>query len=337
LSSQGEASRCAGLQEWLPVKHSVNPAAHHDGSPCLFSAKPAGTSAPEKPNEAWFSNFDRLHNYSLMKKLDKHTLYEAAVQNSDANLDFVLQAFKERKRPKPLTLCEDFCGTARMAAEWVNGNKNRRAFGIDLEPSVLQWARDHTLSVLPDSKRERIQLILGNVLEAKLDPVDVTLATNFSYFIFHDRETLRAYFSNVWHRTKKGGALVLDFYGGYASYQGIHEARGISGRKTIHGEKIPDFGYEWEQTSFNAVNHRIVNYIHFEFKNGQRMDRAFRYDWRLWTLPELQELLREAGFHDVDVYAHGWDKDGDSDDEYRKVTQFDNEESWLAHLVAWKE
>ncbi len=24
--------------------------------------------------------------------------------------------------------------------------------------------------------------------------------------------------------------------------------------------------------------------------------RAFRYDWRLWTIPELAEMLEEAGF-----------------------------------------
>ena len=47
---------------------------------------------------------------------DKHTLYEAAVQSADANLDFVLQTFAEKSRPEPTVFCEDFCGTARMAA-----------------------------------------------------------------------------------------------------------------------------------------------------------------------------------------------------------------------------
>jgi hypothetical protein len=28
----------------------------------------------------------------------------------------------------------------------------------------------------------------------------------------------------------------------------------------------------------------------------QVLRRAFRYDWRLWTIPELAEMLEEAGF-----------------------------------------
>jgi len=32
------------------------------------------------------------------------------------------------------------------------------------------------------------------------------------------------------------------------------------------------------------------------------LDRAFSYYWRMWTLPELQELLQEAGFVKVTVY-----------------------------------
>ena len=31
----------------------------------------------------------------------------------------------------------------------------------------------------------------------------------------------------------------------------------------------------------------------------QMLRRAFRYDWRLWTVPELREMLLAAGFHDV--------------------------------------
>lgn len=31
----------------------------------------------------------------------------------------------------------------------------------------------------------------------------------------------------------------------------------------------------------------------------QVLRRAFRYHWRLWTLPELREMLLAAGFDDV--------------------------------------
>ena len=34
----------------------------------------------------------------------------------------------------------------------------------------------------------------------------------------------------------------------------------------------------------------------------QMLRRAFQYNWRLWTIPELREMLLAAGFHSV----HAW-------------------------------
>lgn len=50
--------------------------------------------------------------------------------------------------------------------------------------------------------------------------------------------------------------------------------------------------------------------IHFHFPDGTRMRNAFRYTWRLWTLPEIRELLTEAGFRNVTVYWEGDDNKG---------------------------
>jgi hypothetical protein len=53
----------------------------------------------------------------------------------------------------------------------------------------------------------------------------------------------------------------------------------------------------------------------------------------LWTIPELRELLEEAGFSDSLVYTHGWDEDEESDGVYRQRKCFENEESWLGYIV----
>jgi hypothetical protein len=67
------------------------------------------------------------------------------------------------------------------------------------------------------------------------------------------------------------------------------------------------------------------------------MKRAFRYDWRLWTLPEVRELLVEAGFKEALVYTQGWDDAaGELDGVYRKRDVFENQESWLAIVVGVK-
>ena len=75
--------------------------------------------------------------------------------------------------------------------------------------------------------------------------------------------------------------------------------------------------------------------IHFEFPDGSRIDRAFSYRWRLWTLPEIQELLQEAGFGQVDVYWEGTDAEtNEGDGVYTPSTTGDADPGWVCYIVA---
>ena len=57
----------------------------------------------------------------------------------------------------------------------------------------------------------------------------------------------------------------------------------------------------------------------------------------MWTLPEMRELLLEAGFETVDFYVEGWDDETDEPDGiFRKRKRVDNEGSWIAYVVACK-
>ena len=74
--------------------------------------------------------------------------------------------------------------------------------------------------------------------------------------------------------------------------------------------------------------------IHFELEDGTTIRKAFSYDWRLWTIPEIRELMVEAGFEETDVYVEGWDEDeDDSDGVFRKRKQFENQSGWVAYVV----
>ncbi|MCK4951942.1 MAG: class I SAM-dependent methyltransferase, partial [Gammaproteobacteria bacterium] len=101
-----------------------------------------------------------------------------------------------------------------------------------------------------------------------------------------------------------------------------------------------DFVYIWDQEKFNPVTNEIICNIHFQLADGTRLDQAFRYDWRLWSIPEVTELLKEAGFSAVHVY---WEKFEDTDDddeylegtgEYIEVTDVENQESWVSYIFA---
>ena len=97
-----------------------------------------------------------------------------------------------------------------------------------------------------------------------------------------------------------------------------------------------EFTYIWQQEHFNPVDNGLRCSIHFAFSDGSRIERAFHYDWRLWTLPEIRELLLECGFSRVTTYWQGFDDEGESDGEFKPVTVADADAGWICYLAAEK-
>jgi SAM-dependent methyltransferase len=255
------------------------------------------------------------------KTADKHVLYQLSVQAPETEVDFLNGWFKKIRGKVPLSFREDFCGTAILCAEWVKSSKERTATGLDIDAPTLAWGRKHNIEPIGDAA-ERVTLLQKDVRATLKQKHDIICAFNFSYWIFKTREEMRAYFAKVRSGLAKGGLFFLDAYGGWESHQPMQEHR-----------KIKDgFTYVWDQNTFDAITHDVTNYIHFEFKDGTKLHKAFRYDWRFWSMPELQELLEEAGFSKVHVY---WDTSNDvTKDAYRIRTRAPNQPGWLAYMVA---
>jgi hypothetical protein len=149
------------------------------------------------------------------------------------------------------------------------------------------------------------------------------VALNFSCFVFRTRNDLRGYFAGVRRSLAIDGIFVLDAYGGHQSWHPHSE------RCRLHG-----FTYVWQQAAVNPIDHRVVNYIHFEFSNGSRWNRAFTYSWRLWTLPEIRELLTEAGFSRSAVYWHDHHVNGNGAVAYRRRARVSQAPAWAVSIVA---
>ena len=78
-------------------------------------------------------------------------------------------------------------------------------------------------------------------------------------------------------------------------------------------------------------------HIHFAFPDGSRLKKAFTYDWRLWTLPEIRELLDEAGFSRITVYWEGIDKKtGEGNGKYKPATVGEADPGWIVFITAEK-
>jgi hypothetical protein len=77
-----------------------------------------------------------------------------------------------------------------------------------------------------------------------------------------------------------------------------------------------------------------VNFIHFEFDDGSRINRAFRYDWRLWGLFELRDLLDDAGFSKTEVYWEGTDRQtGEGNDVFRRRERAEDDPAWICYIA----
>lgn len=269
---------------------------------------------------------NRLEMSSLA---DRHRLYELSVQCAEAEIDFVADTFKKLRRRKLRSIREDFCGTANVCCEWVRRGSRNTAVGVDLDGEVLDWGRRHHLAALSDKQRARVALVQDDVLTADTPPSDAVLAMNFSYWLFKERRDLLRYFEVVRQNLVEDGLFFLDAYGGYDSFREVDEEREID-----DGEE--GFTYIWDQAQFNPVDNNLICHIHFAFPDGSVMEEAFTYDWRLYTLPEIRDLLSEAGFKKTTVYWQGWDEDGEASGEFYPTETADADAGWICYLVAEK-
>jgi SAM-dependent methyltransferase len=258
---------------------------------------------------------------------DPHRLYERAVQCPAAEVDFIAQRFRALTGRDARLLREDFCGTAAVSCEWVRRGPDHEAIGVDLDPSVLGWARDRNLVVLGAGARARCRLVRGDARRVRLGAVDVVLAMNFSYWQLHERSELLRYFRRVRAGLVPDGVFFLDAFGGYDAFR-------IGTEERIIEDGQGTFSYLWEQAHYNPIDGRLVCHIHFAFPDGSRLDRAFSYDWRLWTLPELRELLAEAGFYRVTCFWQGWTDQGEPDGVFLPAEEAAADAAWICYLSA---
>jgi SAM-dependent methyltransferase len=251
---------------------------------------------------------------------DRHRLYELAVQDAATELALVERVIRRAGRT-PRRLREDFCGTALIASAWVAAGPTRAADAVDLDPEVLAWARRHRVPALGQAAR-RLGLHELDVRRGPRRAYDAVIALNFSWQVFRVREELKEYLASARRSLAPGGVLLLDLYGGWLAQKPLVERRRLPGGVT----------YTWEQCAFDPISHRLRCAIHFELEDGRLLRRAFRYDWRLWSLPEVTDLLREAGFSAVEVL---WDVEPPGvEPSYRPRRTARNQGGWLAYLVA---
>ncbi len=259
---------------------------------------------------------------------DKYEYYLKSVQSPEEDADFLSNIFTESfPGKKAKTFREDFCAAFALSCAWVRAKKEHEAFGIDLDPEPIGYGKAHYLPRLTENEQGRIQVMQANVLDRDLPKVDIIAALNFSFYIFKERQKLLAYFQNCYRTLSSPGLLVIDCFGGPATH-------------TINEDKTKQDGgyyYYWDQTSFNQITHESKFYIHYKLKGEKkRREKVFSYDWRMWSIPELVDLLKEAGFSQTHIYWEGSKRNGEGNGIFKRSTKGDDSDAWIAYISAEK-
>ncbi|MFT6070984.1 MAG: hypothetical protein ACJAT2_002833 [Bacteriovoracaceae bacterium] len=165
----------------------------------------------------------------------------------------------------------------------------------------------------------------------KTEKVDIVATFNFSYCLIHDREDLLRYFKEVHASLNDKGLMILDLFGGSES-----ETPEVQERDIDNNDQILPFIFEFERKSFNPIT-RISNYgIHFKYPDGTELLDAFTYEFRMWSITEIRDLFKEAGFSRSVVYWEDFDEEGFGNGSFYPTETEENSLNWNSYIVGIK-
>ena len=260
------------------------------------------------------------------KTADKYELYQLSVQSPKEDIEFLANTYQEIRHKPARHFREDFCGTGLLSATWISRGEEYTAEGFDIDPEPVEWGKSHHFADLGRAIK-RMEFHLEDAREPSTRNPDIRCAQNFSYWVFKTRPEMLDYFKKVYADLATDGIFVIDLQGGSEVLEEMEEET----------ELDAGFSYVWDQDEYWPVTSEGKFYIHFRFPDGSKMKKAFIYDWRIWGLTELKDILEDTGFLKVTCYWEGTAEDGESGNGI--FTPDDKGEfclSYVAYLVAQK-
>jgi len=260
---------------------------------------------------------------------DRYSYYRRSVQSPEVDVRFIRDTYVELTGRSPTRMREDFCGTFAISCEWAKLSPHFKSIGLDIDSEPILYGLTHNLPKLPKAARDRVEIHQTNVLNPDLPTADIICAMNFSHYVFKKRVTMKSYLLNCYSALNTGGLMLMDCFGGPACQKASVE-------KTDH----KGFTYVWEQVSYDPLSNEALFQIHFKVKGKdgkvKNHHNQFSYDWRMWTIPELRELMLETGFRKTHVYWEGTTRNGEGDGIFSQVERGEECEAWVAYVVGEK-
>ncbi|MCO4793687.1 MAG: hypothetical protein KC493_08250 [Bacteriovoracaceae bacterium] len=258
---------------------------------------------------------------------DKHALYLSSVQDPVSDVERISKIYSELFSKSAKSFREDFSGTFALSCCWVQSGDTRTAIAIDIDKETIEYGVNNYLKNLSSKEQSRLKTVVGNAI-TETSLVDIIGVFNFSYCLIHKREQLLDYFKKCLSSLNEQGMIILDIFGGSDS-----EILEIQEKDIDHHPAISPFLFQFERKSFNPIT-RISNYgIHFIYPDGTKLMDSFTYEFRMWTITEIRDLLEEAGFSKSLVYWEDFDDEGFGNGEFYQTEKEENSINWNAYIV----
>ena len=263
------------------------------------------------------------------RRVNRFDLYEAAVQSPEVQCRF----FRALHGGEPLVLADDFSGAGGLARGWLGLSERYASIATDRDELPLAHAYVRATERFGEGVFKRFGLQRASVVEAG-GHVDVAVALNFGVSELQRRAELVGYFRHSLFRLNNGGVMVVDTYGGPTAYD--------TGRYRVEASLDgAGFVYEWEQRRGDPLTGRVECAMHFEVDGGTRVEDAFVYDWRLWSVPEVRDAMMEAGYRSTEVHLDYGVGSGEEDGPVLEAAALDGEptvgiegdEDYVAYVV----
>jgi hypothetical protein len=105
-----------------------------------------------------------------------------------------------------------------------------------------------------------------------LPSADIAAALNCSFCVFKQRADFKQYLEACYASLSSPGMVALEIYCGADAQNLGRDEIELGGSQAI-----------WEQVSFDPITSQCLNHVHFQMANGSLVEKAFVYDWRLWS------------------------------------------------------
>ena len=259
------------------------------------------------------------------ERFDKYLYYKQSVQSPEEDIKFFSKVYRSVYKKNPRLFREDFCGTFLIGCHWVKAHRENKAIVVDKSREPLDYGRKHHFARMSLREQARLRVVNKNISSPSLPKAEIISVSNFSYFALRERKTLFRYFKNVRRQLMEEGLFIIDAFGGAACEEANEES-------VSHG----GFNYYWDQENFNPITNHSRFHIHFKRRGEQKRERVFSYDWRMWSLPELRDVLADAGFSKTHVYLEFDSKKKGEAGIFKKARLAEPHDTWLAYLVSLK-